>query len=83
MWNFGILGLKSGRRHFIQIMLNLHLLIMFVRHPSSAFISKIFPSNEKIDGSICAWILYFLKPIIPLFHHSNWGEAPNLCPVRN
>ncbi len=75
--------MKSGRRHLIQILLNLHLLMKFVRHPYSTFISEILHCNENLNAMICALILYFLKPIIPLsspsrrpepiiplFHHS-------------
>jgi hypothetical protein len=91
-WNVGILGMKSGRHHFIQIMLNLHLFMMLVRHPFSAFISEMPYSSEKNNAIIGTLILSLLKPIItlfqnPLFHYSSipsfqLGEAPNLfiCP---
>jgi hypothetical protein len=36
-WNFGILGLKSGKGSILQKMLNLYFLMMSDRHPFSAF----------------------------------------------
>jgi hypothetical protein len=37
----GILGMKSGKRTILQEMLNLHAMMMQVRHPFSAFAPKI------------------------------------------
>jgi len=41
-----MLGMESGKRHLLQIMLNLNLLMMLVRHPFSTF------SLEKIASGI-------------------------------
>jgi hypothetical protein len=36
-WNVGILGMKSGNRFILHKMLNLHFMMMLVRHLFSAF----------------------------------------------
>jgi hypothetical protein len=69
------MGMKSGRRHFIQLILNLHLLMMRVRHPYSVFSPEIIHCNEKNNAIRCALILYFLKPIIPFSSPSQWPES--------
>jgi hypothetical protein len=42
-WNGGILGMKSGKRSILQKMLNLHFMLMPVRHPFSAFAPENTP----------------------------------------
>jgi len=46
-WNVGILGMKSGKRSFLQKMLILTFMMIVVRHPFSAFILKSIPSKLK------------------------------------
>ena len=41
----GILGMKSGKHHFIQIMLNLHLLMMFAL--ILYFLKPIIPVSQN------------------------------------
>jgi hypothetical protein len=43
---------------------------------------KLFKwSKNPLNSSFlpCETFFYFTGAITPLFHHSNWGEAPNLC----
>jgi len=73
--------MKSGKNHILQKMLNLHFLMISVELSFSTFPLEKRHHNDKSNAIVCALILFFLSPIIPLFQHSNWGEAPNLKPL--
>jgi len=90
-WNDGILecwntGYKKRKKIYSTKMLYHHFMMMPVRHPFSASAPENTPLLQENQYN------YFrfdsLNPsfhyprthysIIPEFHHSNWGEAPNL-----
>ena len=43
------------------------------QHPFSAFILKVF--HKKNNQCKNMRVYFFFKPIIPLFHHSNYGRS--------
>jgi hypothetical protein len=69
-WNVGRLGLKSGKRSILQIMLCLHFMMMFIRHPFSALTSEITTLSRDNPCIIFALIIDFHHSTIPAFHHS-------------
>jgi len=68
-WNAGILGIKSGKRHILQKMVNLHFLMIFVEHSFSAITTKNCAIMTR--KSMQLYALLFFCSLNPLFHYSN------------
>jgi hypothetical protein len=47
LWNVGLLGMKSGKRSFLQRMLGLQLTMMPLRHPYSEFSPENTPLLQE------------------------------------
>jgi len=74
-WNVGRPGMVSGKRSILQKMLNLHFMMMPVRHPFSAFAPLATHYYEKIKPIIFVMILQthhsiIPEPMIPIFQNS-------------
>jgi len=73
--------MESGKYHFLQKMLSLHFLMMFISQPFSAFafVTSSTASEQKNQCKNMRFKFRFLlthHSTIPLFQYSNWGEAP-------
>jgi len=72
--------MKSGRRSFIKKMLNLDSLMVLIRQLFSTFVTQNISAEQENQCKNIRFKFRFLlthHSTMPLFHHSNWGEAPD------
>jgi len=76
-WNIGILGMESGKGHFLQKMLCLHFLMVPIRQLFFYFVTHNTASEQENQCKHMHFEFRFLET-----HHSNWGEAPQFILFR-